>query len=401
MTTQRIIVYIYYHIARENKLFYKYKTTMLFLYVGRLDKEKGITSLIFCIKKLISEKVDFHIHIYWKWEYTKEIEELSITYKENISYYWWKNKKDIITQRKKSDFFIMPSTFLETFWLTACESLLCGVPVIWQKKWWLIPFIHNDLNIIKSHWKNDWEKLYNIIQYIITKKINKKNYNIFISNIKKEYTKEKWIKQLKENLSKNIIMISDFINYNWWWIETHINDASIILQENNYKVSIYGHEAPTWKRLKIKKILIMIGSFFNIWDWIKIFFITKKKINNTIWRHSISRAIWRFPLFLSKNQNQIITYHELWLFHPFPSKTTEEIQIPKARSLKEFIEAWDTNNFLKKIAIAWKYFMIRCIHKQLQKKVQTHIVPSERMIKIVQERHPNKKIICIPHFVII
>jgi hypothetical protein len=113
-------------------------------------------------------------------------------------------------------------------------------------------------------------------------------------------------------------------------------------------------------------------------------------------------VIGRLPLRGTSDQiRHIITHHELGLFHPFPSQTTQEDQIPDARSLSAFVKAGQTNNFFKKIAITGKYIMIRCIHKQLQKKIKTHIVPSERMIPMVRQRHPHAHIVCIPHFVTI
>lgn len=377
---------------------------MQFLYVGRLDKEKGIESLIFSIEKLIENKIHFHINIYWEWAYTSHIKKLWYNYPNYITHHWRKHKKEIIWTRKKTDFFIMPSTFLETFGLTACESLLCWVPVIGNKKWGLIPFIDNTLDIQQAWWINNWEKLYNIISNIINNNISKNQYKNLIEKIKNTYTQNKRFSDIKKitEENQNIIMISDFVNYNWGWIETHIHDVSQLLKTHNYNTIIYGHQAPTGKWAILKKLIIMATSIINIRDSYIIYKKIKKNFIWLIWRHSISRIMGRLPIRrTSLHIKQIITHHELGLFHPFPSKTTQEDQIPDARSLSAFIKAGQTNNFFKKIAIAWKYIMIRCIHKQLQKKIKTHIVPSERMIPMVRQRHPNAHVVCIPHFVTI
>jgi len=375
---------------------------MQFLYVGRLDKEKWIASLIFCIEQLIKGKTDFHIDIYWEWSYTSHIKKLSHTYPNYITYHWRKHKKEIIWQRSRADYFIMPSSFLETFGLTACESLLLWVPVIGNKKWWLIPFIDNNLDIQWAPWKHDGEKLYNILSRLLHANFSKENFKPLIQHIKSTYTKEKRITAIT-NISKNtnnILMVSDFVNYNWGGIETHIHDASQLLQTHDYATHIYWHQAPIGKRSTLKKLIIMISSLCNIWDTYNITQEIKKHTIWLIWRHSISRVIGRLPVRVTQDTTQqIITHHELGLFHPFPSQTTHESQIPDARSLSAFVKAGQTNNFLKKIAIVGKYMMIRCIHKQLQKKVKTHIVPSERMIPMVRQRHPQANIICIPHFV--
>ncbi len=377
---------------------------MQFLYVGRLDKEKWIASLIFCIEKLIKTKKHFHIDIYGEWSYSTVIKSLSHTYPKYITYHWRKNKKEIIWQRSRADYFIMPSTFLETFWLTACESLLCGVPVIWNKKWWLIPFIDDTLDIQQSIWTHDWEKLYNSISNLINNNVPKTQYNNLIQSIKETYTITKRIQSIENIIQKQwkILMISDFINYNWGGIETHIHDASQLLDAHNYHTTIYGHQAPIGRYTTLKKLMIMLVSLCNIWDRYMIHQKIKKNSIWLVWRHSISRIIGRLPIrWTSKNIKQIITHHELGLFHPFPSQTIHESQIPDARSLSAFVQAGQTDNFFKKIAIAVKYMMIRSIHKQLQKKIKTHIVPSEWMVLMVRKRHPHADIICVPHFVTI
>ncbi len=376
---------------------------MLFLYVGRLDREKWIETLILCIEKLIWEKKQFHIHIYGHWTYTSQIRTLSDKHAKYITYHWRKNKKEILWKRKQADYFIMPSTFLETFWLTACESLLCWVPVIWNKKWWLIPFIDDTLDIQQNTGKDDWEKLYTLISKLIDNKITKIWYHKLITQTQSHYTIERRITSINHIISNqhnNTLMVSDFINYNWGGIETHIHDASLVLQKHKYNINLYGHQAPTGKRANFKKLIVMITSLCNIWDAYIIQQKIKKDTIWLIWRHSISRVIGRLPLRGTDETTQhIITHHELGLFHPFPSQTTHESQIPNARSLWAFIKAGQTNNLFKKIAIAGKYCMIRCVHKQLQKKVKTHIVPSERMIPIIRQRHPQADIVCIPHFV--
>ncbi len=374
---------------------------MQLLYVGRLDPEKWIQSLLFAIEKMIEQKIQFHIHIYGKGKYTNTINEISSQYPLHITSHGRKNKKEIIWQRKKCDFFIMPSTFLETFWLTACESLLCWVPVIGNKKWWLIPFIDKELDIQQSKGKHDGERLYNLLRSLVSENKSKKDYQQLILRTKETYNKNEWIKRIKGivPLSQKILMISDFINYNGGGIETHIHDATALLKHHHQTI-IYGHDAPHWKWSTLIKLIGMVGSLFNIKDSIYINKITKKERIWLIWWHSISRVIWWLPVRNSnQTMNQIITHHELGLFHPFPSKTTREDQIPHARSLSSFVQAGLTNNIFKKIAIVGKYIMIRLIHKQLQRKVKIHIVPSAWMIPMVKAWHPHSTVIEIGHFV--
>lgn len=64
----------------------------------------------------------------------KEILELVEKYPKNVKYYGKVNPEKLRELYQNADFLIMPSRFLETFGLTAMESLACGTPVIGWKK---------------------------------------------------------------------------------------------------------------------------------------------------------------------------------------------------------------------------------------------------------------------------
>lgn len=372
---------------------------MKLIYVGRLDKEKGIDALLYATQKLLTNKIKFSLHIFGTWYYTDDITQLALEYPQKIYFHGWVPKKDITTLRKTMDYFLMPSSFLETFGLTACESLHCSVPVIGNKKWGLLPFIHDTLDIQSYPWSHDGQKLYSLLHHLIQHRIYKESFTSWIKNIQTIYTTDQWKKSFITHLSgKSILLISDFINYNGWGIETHIHDAITLLHQENISTKLYGHTAPTWTWAVGKKIFLMAISRANIYDGYMIYRYSQKY--KTIRRHSISRIIWWLPIFLSKSPYQIITHHELWLFHPFPSKVTDPQQLPRPRSLYSFIQAGQTTNPFLIIGIIGKYILIYLIHKQLKNKVKTHIVPSEWMVAVIKGRHPEAEIYCIPHFIL-
>lgn len=375
--------------------------TLQTIYVGRLDKEKGIESLIEGFQYLIDNNYNITLHIYGMGQYTNHIQQLAQQYPRNIIYHGWQKKNTILKNRKRMDYCIMPSQFLETFWLTACESLLCWVPVIGNKKWWLIPFIDDKLDIQKYQGNNDSEKLAHIIKHLIDNNITKNSFSELIAYIKRSYNKKTRYHQIQQLLPSHgkVLYISDYINYNGGGIETHIHDNISILHQHNHETDLYGHQAPKGSFSLLRKLFIMAMSIGNVPDTI---IIHKKVKKDNIWlirRHSISRAIGWLPLACSSHNNQIISHHELWLFHPYPSQTNTISQIPQAWSLSAFITAGHTNNIFKKFLIAGKYCLVRLLHKQLKKKIKTHIVPSEWMIDVVKQRHPQAQILCIPHFV--
>ena len=379
---------------------------MNIIFVGRLDTEKWIQTIMNIIlqKSLDIKNQSWNsicFHIVGKGSHSRQIESLSKEFPQLIKYYGRKNKKDILWLRSHMDYFLMPSLFLETFGLTACESLLLGVPVIGHKKWWLVPFVHEELIIDKQTGNNDVDKIMNLLDLLQAKE--KWFFNDFVNNIQKNYSIQQRHKTIVSlfRKQKNILMVSDFVNYSGGGVETHIHDACAIIKSHGYKTLICGHQAPENKRARYKKLFLMSLSIANIRDSRQIKKIIKKESIWLVRRHSISRVIWRLPLFLAKSQisNSIITHHELWLFHPYPSKVTSINQIPKARSLWDFVKAGQTNNPIKKLAILGKYFLVYCIHKQLDKSNFIHIIPSERMKDMVKSWHPHQQIVVIPHFV--
>lgn len=379
------------------------------IYVGRLEKEKGIESIIWLITYMHKNNMNnFHIEIFGKGLYSNNIEKLAKEYPKLLTYHGRKNKKEIQKIRIDMDYFIMPSTFLETFWLTACESLTLWVPVIGHKKGWLIPFIDDELDISTAEGENDTKKLINIVSQLLTSQMSKESFSDIVKNAKREYTIQNRTNSINNFIPTSIntiLMVSDFINYNGWGVETHIHDVKEILWDQ-YKVSIYGHQAPTDNYARIKKFILMLLSISNIKDSIQISKKIQKENIWLIWRHSISRVIGRLPIawinrgkYKHRKMQHIMTHHELWIFHPFASRVTDINQLPKARSLSSFIRTGQTNNIVIKLGICGKYFLLWLLHKQLQKTIQTHIVPSERMRPMVQSWYPHANIIVLPHFV--
>lgn len=65
--------------------------------------------------------------------YEKEIRELTRIY-PSVQYLGKIFPQELASLYRESDFLFMPSRFLETFGLTALESLACGTPVIGFQK---------------------------------------------------------------------------------------------------------------------------------------------------------------------------------------------------------------------------------------------------------------------------
>lgn len=100
---------------------------------------------IFETYEFLKDKIqDLKLLIWWEWE---ELEFYKIKYKgeKNIEFLWKLNKKSIIYNLEKSDLFLFSSK-IDSFGISALESIFVGVPVVAFDKKWVTEIIKN--------WKN-------------------------------------------------------------------------------------------------------------------------------------------------------------------------------------------------------------------------------------------------------
>lgn len=159
-----------------------------FIFFGRLEKEKNFDMILDLIKKYWNNnKIKFFV--IWKWYYSNELNSLKFS---NLNYFGWKDKSFINEHLEKSHFSLMPSKFLETFWLTALESIKKWVPVIWFKKWWCKNFILKDLDISRQIGPNEKQKLFSLVDNLIVNFDNEKylNWKNEINKISQNYSSD-------------------------------------------------------------------------------------------------------------------------------------------------------------------------------------------------------------------
>ena len=122
---------------------------------------------------------------------------------------------------------------------------------------------------------------------------------------------------------------------------------------------------------------------------------------DVIWLHSVSRFLG--PLVVNEvsktDKFSLVTYHDLGLWSPFPSKVESEDMIPKTPSLSSFLRTIRSNNPIVYIAAYCKYFQI-FILKRFLRNINIHIVPSGFLIPYVEHLSeiPREKIEVLEHF---
>ena len=88
-----------------------------FVYVGRLDKEKGIKDIVFAFEKILSEQTfDVRLDLFGQeGNCSMDITRLARQYPDHVVYHGRQDKSIITEYRANCHYVLMPSHFLETF----------------------------------------------------------------------------------------------------------------------------------------------------------------------------------------------------------------------------------------------------------------------------------------------
>lgn len=385
------------------------KKALWLLFFGRLDDEKWFWMILNVLDLFINKywTIPFSFYVFWKWKYVKKLIDLWQRH-PSIHFFGRQSLETIKRYQENFDFCLMPSTFLETFGLTALNAMSMGIPVIWFSKWWLTQFIDKKYDISQTDWIDDEHKLFNLIEWLIRdfnwNEIDFEREKKNALKIAKNYTIENRFKNIEPIIwkQKRILIVSDFKS-KLWWIETYIHDVANILNEKWYEVKIFGSEIPNgiyWKLLRYIKLPCVMWNFIS---WLKLKKVVREFMPKVIWYNSLLRNIWRYPVKkLSEHKSKkIIMYHDLWYFHPYPSKVTQENMVKIPLSFKNFIKSGNTKNPIKLLAMCFKFWSLKLLVKQLKKSVDIHLIPSDFMVNFVSDSFwiSKKNIVTLPHFV--
>ena len=386
------------------------------LFYWRLEKEKWFDQLLIAIKELNKKKVDFEIFIFWKWSFESDLLKI---HEKNIHYFWWKPLDEIKKYLPNIDYCLMPSEFLETFWLSALNALSWWVPVIWYKKWWLEPFIFQECNLFLAKWDTTSERIISMVEKL-SKKTNperiedKKKLEWKIGKLLSNYTEDAWYRRflklagINDNQKQKVLMVSDFIN-KAWWIETYIHDVKNLLESHWHEVILRWSTLPSWSKWQRKRLFWLFLSPLNFWSTDSFKTILEEENPDLIWFNSLLRWLWPNVVKVAwkwRKENHPdckfwMMYHDFWYFYPLPSQlyNIEDCKTPLKK--KTFLSSYKWKRFVTKLAILWKYYVLQPLKKVLKKYVDLHLTPSDCVTKIVQDSYniSEKKCKSFPHFI--
>lgn len=362
--------------------------TLHILFASRLVYEKWADILIEAIEK--SFWGDFGRDIIWyicsEWPYMREIIALAQKHPEKVIYHGIVDQASLASLYRGVDFLFMPSRFLETFGLTALESLACGTPVIWFSKGWLIPFISPVYSLDPNLPIKSFSKIIQNIAADRTKRIDVTS-----------YSQDTWKKSLRNYfLGAWSVMILHDYHEKIWWAEYYVSQVESSLLQMGYAVSRYGYTGTTnpWKQR-----WMFIFSIFAFWRGIWIAHLLAKEKPEFIWMHSIQRYIWfwwvRAAMQYAKNVGAkvYLSHHDVWLIAAFPQDITEEHDIPCDFSLQAFLRGLP---WAKKIPAIGKYYFIQLLRSSFPESIE-HIIFAPFLEKHIQAHFPWNKIHIFPH----
>ena len=390
---------------------------MWLLFFGRLDDEKWFWLILDMLNKFIQQywEIPFSLYVFGKWKYVQDL--LDIAAKHNSVHFFWRQSLETIQRYQENcQFCLMPSTFLETFGLTAVNALHMWIPVVWFAKWWLKQFIPTKYDISKSEWLDDAEKLYNktkiLLEEYITESSNPHS-NLSETRAKKaknlanKFSKEKRFKNIQEIIwkPKKILLVADFKS-KLGGIETYVHDVAKILTTKGYEVKIYGTSIPSGKLWQFIKYFGLFFALRNFVDAIRLQRLVIKFKPKVVRYHSTLRRMGRLPIKLlsSHRSKKLMMYHDLGYFHPFPSSLLQEDMIHTPMNLINFLKTKNnkiTKNPIQFLAICFKYISIVLLRSQFRNAIDHHLVPSKFMEKIVSKSYKinSKKVQTLSHFI--
>lgn len=358
------------------------------LFASRLVREKWVEILIQAIERSCKDTyMRYHIvwHICSRWKHEAAIESLAKRYPQRVIYHGSVSRVGLATLYRQADFLLMPSVFLETFGLTALESLACDTRVIWFRKWWLISFIPPPLALDR---RDPVWSFFHIIE--------SSQYQNWIVDVK-SYTETIWMILLREIFLKHssIALLHDY-SEKIGGAEYYVWQGENALRQLEYGVWRYSYKGSTtvWKRR-----WMFIFSLFAFWRGVSLARFLRDTQPDAIWMHSILRYIgywWvrAVKRYTEKSGAKIyLSHHDVGLIAPFPQDITEEGQIPRDSSLWAFVRGLSSTRWILAY-IKWWY--VRMIKNFLPKDT-THIIFSPFLEKHIQAHFPGHAISILPH----
>lgn len=380
----------------------KHNEKLQFIFAWRLTHEKWADLLVSLVTHIQQRWVSSqcHVHIYGEWPYRKELEAYAC-----VSCYWFQPQEVVFEKRSEVQYSLMPSRFLETFWLSALESLRFGVPVIGEKKWglaqfdeWVIDqnsawsFEQTVTDVILNHDQTEYDRLSKTCLQIadrFSRDIWLERVEWLYSSMDTSVDHESKLSHIWWSLSdKHVLLPSDYI-WQIWGIETYITSVSKNCKNELWcaTVTVFGWDVSMggWMRY-----LSLPMSACNVYAFVSLQHLWRTMSYDLVRWHSVQRWLGPLPFFaVSSATPQWMMYHDFGLFHPFPSQVTSEDQLVESASFLWYMRQWYIwktvlQKLLRTLPLCVKHLSTKIILAVLARRIDIHLVPSAYMVPHVQ-----------------
>jgi glycosyltransferase involved in cell wall biosynthesis len=227
-----------------------------FVFFGRCDAEKGMQDIIDAVRLLEQCQLsNFHIAIYGDGFFADDLKTLAQTH-ETVIYHGRSQRDEIEQSLQQAHYNLMPSHFLETFGLTALESMTYGVPVVGYSKGNLINFVHQEHDISRYDGETGGEQLADCMKSLIVDhdQATRTEHSQQVKKTAVVYTPELFVENMTKlfgTLPRSILMVSDYASTTGGGgIETYLYKVKAVLEGYGCAVTIVGSSINPSNRLR-------------------------------------------------------------------------------------------------------------------------------------------------------
>jgi glycosyltransferase involved in cell wall biosynthesis len=327
-----------------------------------------------------------------------------------IRFFGFRPESSIRDVLRLADFSVMPSRFLETFGLSALESLSAGTPVVAFDKGGLSQFVFaSGLGIADS---GDDAAAIALTERLVTLSTSSDGlmheWKVQAFKTAKAYSltafREKVCSILPETVKK-ILLVTDFSG-KLGGIETYVPKLAEALVSMGYEVRTVSKPLSRWD-LSFR-IATTLAAFCNVKAAVELRTAMREFDPDAVWCHSVLRrfgGVGILPILFSKSRPgprgstvpsrfAVMTYHDLGYFAASAADVRTEADVPNPGFFAFLSKA---RGMMKIPAIA-KHFKLAFLFLVLR-RFDRHVVPSAFMERFVSDRIPDKtRVSTLPHF---